>query len=98
MKVQWMAEVDLLTGENVANAKALLEQIKEDLLEQMRPAKFNENDPKSIIHKREESFERLCFQLRKHNIQSPEKLSTYTFYSSVQLIKEEVEAQTKQAR
>lgn len=91
-----MAEVDLLIGENVPNAKALLQQLKEDLLEQMRPSKFNENDPKSVIHKREESFERLCFQLRKNNIPSPDTLSTYTFYSSVQLIKEEMEAKNRQ--
>lgn len=90
-----MAEVDVLIGENVANAKAILEQIKEDLLEQLRPSRFNESDPTSIIHKRAESFERLCYQLRKNNIQSPEELSTYTFYSSVLLIKEEVDRQTK---
>ena len=93
--MQWLAEVDLLIGENVANAKALLEQIKEDLLEQMRPYKFNESDPTSIIHKREESFERLCYQLRKNGIQSPEALSTYSFYSTVLLIKEEVDRKTR---
>jgi len=93
-----MAEIDLFIGENVPNAKALLKQLKEDLLEQMRPSRFNESDQKSIIHKREESFERLCFQLRKNNIPSPENLSTYSFYSSIQLLKEEMEAKNRQAQ
>tara|TARA_R110000822_G_scaffold57267_5_gene144170 strand:- start:3183 stop:3446 length:264 start_codon:yes stop_codon:yes gene_type:complete len=85
-----------LIGENVPNAKAILQEIKNDLLEQLKPHKFNENDSKSIIHKREESFERLCFQLRKNNIPSPDTLSTYSFYSSIQLIKEEVESKNRQ--
>ena len=95
IKIQWMAEVDLLIGENVEHSKAILEQIKEDLLEQMRPYRFNEGDSSSIIHKREESFERLCYRLRKNNIQSPQDLSTYTFYSSILLIKEELDKQTR---
>ena len=85
-----------MTGENVVNAKALLEQLKYDLIEQMRPLRFNENDPNSIIHRREESFERLCFNLRKNNISHPENLSTYAFYATVQMIKEEQELKTRQ--
>lgn len=96
MKAQWSAEIDLLTGENVVNAQALLEQIKQDILEQLRPVKFNENDPKSVIHQRELSFSSLCYQLRKNNIPSPETLDTFSFYSSVQFLREEIEAKTRQ--
>jgi len=84
-----------MMGENVAHAKALLEQIREDILEQLRPPLLNENDPNSTLHRREESFERLCFQLRKNNIQSPESLSTYSFYLSVLMLKEENDAKLK---
>jgi hypothetical protein len=96
MKAQWTAEIDLLIGHNVLNAKALLEQLKQDLIEQMRPVRFNENDPNSVIHRREESFERLCFNMRKNNISHPENLSTYAFYATVQMIKEEQELKTRQ--
>jgi hypothetical protein len=85
-----------LIGENVVNAQALLEQLRADLIEQMRPLRFNENDPQSVIHKREESFERLCFNLRKNNITFPENLSTYAFYATVQMVKEEQELKSRQ--
>ena len=96
MKARWIAEIDILTGENQVNAKALLEQIRQDILEQIRPLKFNENDANSVLHQRELSFERLCFSLRKNNIPSPESLSTYSFYSSVLLMREEIEAKNRQ--
>lgn len=86
-----MAEIDLLIGKNTSHATALLEEIKKDLLEQIRPLKFNESSPQSVIHTRQESFERLCYQLRKNNIDDPDKMSTYTFYKSVDLLREEVE-------
>ena len=89
IKNQMIAEIDLLTGKNVDYAKSLLEEIKNDLLEQIRPLKFNESDTNSILHRREESFERLCFNLRKNNITDPENLSTYSFYKTVELIQEQ---------
>jgi hypothetical protein len=96
MKARWIAEIDILTGDNVINAKALLEQIRQDILEQIRPLKFNESDANSVLHMRELSFERLCFSLRKNNIPSPESLSTYSFYSSVLLMREEIESKNRQ--
>jgi hypothetical protein len=36
--------------------------------------------------------------LRKNNIPSPDTLTTYTFYTSIQLIKEEMEAKNKQVQ
>jgi hypothetical protein len=96
MKARWIAEIDILTGENQINAKALLEQIRQDILEQIRPLKFNESDANSVLHQRESSFERLCFSLRKNNIPSPESLSTYSFYLSVLLMREEIEAKNRQ--
>lgn len=86
-----LAELDLLIGKNVTHATALLEEIKKDLLEQIRPLKFDESSPHSVIHARQESFERLCYQLRKSNIDDPDKMSTYTFYKSVDLLREEIE-------
>lgn len=97
MKSQMMAEIDLLIGKNPAHAEALLEEIKKDLLEQIRPLKFDESDPKSVIHQRQESFERLCYQLRKNNINSPDTLSTYSFYKNIELLKEEVERKNRQS-
>lgn len=86
----------MLIGHKVEHAKALLEQIKADILEQIQPQKFNEDSSNSIIFKRRESFERLCYQLRKNNISNtPDNLSTYTFYMSVQLLQEEIEKQNK---
>jgi hypothetical protein len=84
-----IAELDLLTGKNIEYAKSLLEEIRNDLLEQIRPLKFNQSDTNSILHKREESFERLCFNLRKNNIADPENLNTYSFYKTVELIQEQ---------
>jgi hypothetical protein len=96
MKAKWSAEIDLLIGNNISHAKSLLEQIREDLMEQIRPHKFNEDNNNSIIFKRAESFERLCYQLRKNNISNdPSTLSTYTFYMSVQLLTEEIERTNK---
>lgn len=81
-----------MIGHNTAHAKSLLEQIKQDLLEQIKPHKFNEDNSQSIIFKRAESFERLCYQMRKNNISNdPTTLNTYTFYMSVQLLTEELE-------
>lgn len=91
LKAQWTAEIDILLGENTAHATALLKEIKAELLDQIRPIKLNEKDPSSEIHLRERSFEKLCFLLRKNNIINPENLSTYSFYSTVQFIKEEAE-------
>jgi hypothetical protein len=85
----------LINDDNV-NAKALLEQIRQDILEQIRPLKFNESDANSVLYERESSFERLCFSLRKNNIPSPESLSTYSFFTSVLLMREEVQAKTRQ--
>lgn len=88
----------MLIGHKVEHAKSLLEQIKADILDQIRPNKFNESDSNSIIFKRTESFERLCYQLRKNSISlNPENLPTYTFYMSVQLLQEEVERQNKRS-
>ena len=86
-----IAEIDLLIGKNPKHAQALLEEIKADLLEQIRPLKFNENSPQSVIHTRQESFERLCYNLKKNNVANPELMSTYSFYKSVDLLREEVE-------
>lgn len=91
LKAKWIAEIDLLIGENVVYATSLLEEIRRDLLEQIRPIKLNEADPQSVIHKRAESFERLCYQMRKNNIPHPEQLSTYSFYATVQIMKTEAE-------
>lgn len=89
----------MLIGHKVEHAKSLLEQIKQDILDQIRPNKFNESESTSIIFKRAESFERLCYQLRKNSISlNPDSLTTYTFYMSVQLLQEEVERQNKNAR
>jgi hypothetical protein len=96
MKARWVAEIDILTGENQINAKALLEQIRQDILEQIRPLKFNESDANSVLHQRESSFERLCFSLRKNGVSDPTTLSTYSFYSSILLLKEEAESKTRQ--
>lgn len=90
-----MAEIDLLIGKNTAHATALLEEIKKDLIEQIRPLKFNEGDPKSVIHQRQESFERLCYHLRKNNINNPDILSTYSFYKNVEIMKDEIERKNK---
>jgi hypothetical protein len=86
-----IAEIDLLIGKNTEHATALLEEVRKDLLEQIRPLKFNESNPQSVIHTRQESFERLCYQLRKNNIDRPEAMSTYSFYKSVDLLREEIE-------
>jgi hypothetical protein len=97
IKNQWRAEIDLLIGNNVKHAKALLEQIQQDLLEQIRPHVFNEGSVESVLHKREESFVRLCLELEKKGIKSPEDLSTYKYYKAVELIKEEADRQLKKA-
>ena len=92
MKAKWSAEVDLMMGEKTAHATALLKQIKEDLLEQIRPQRFNEDSSNSILFKRSESFERLCYQLRKNSVcTDPSSLTTYSFYISVQLLTDEIE-------
>jgi hypothetical protein len=96
MKARWIAEIDILTGDNVINARSLLEQIRQDILEQIRPLKFNESDANSVLHQRELSFERLCFSLRKNGVHDPTALSTYSFYSSVLLMREEIEAKNRQ--
>jgi hypothetical protein len=96
MKARWIAEIDILTGENQINAKALLEQIRQDILEQIRPLKFNESDHNSVLHQREFSFERLCFSLTKNGVPNPTNLSTYSFYSAILLMREEIEAKNKQ--
>jgi hypothetical protein len=96
MKARWIAEIDILTGDNVINARSLLEQIRQDILEQIRPLKFNESDANSVLHQRELSFERLCFSLRKNGVHDPTALPTYSFYSSVLLMREEIEAKNRQ--
>jgi hypothetical protein len=80
------AEIDLLIGKNTEYAKALLEDIKQQLLENIRPLRFNENSTDSVIHARAESFEKLCLRLRQNNIASPENLSTYSFYKTLELL------------
>jgi len=80
------AEIDLLIGKNTEYAKALLEDIKQQLLENIRPLKFNENSTESILHQRAESFEKLCFKLRQSGVHYPHTLSTYSFYKTLELI------------
>ena len=80
------AEIDLLIGKNPEYARALLEDIKQQLLENIRPLKFNENSPDSVIHQRAESFEKLCFKLRQSGIHYPETMSTYSFYKTLELM------------
>lgn len=80
------AEIDILIGKNPKYAKSLLEDIKQQLLENIRPLKFNENSPDSIIHQRAESFEKLCYKLRQSGIQNPESMGTYSFYKTLELI------------
>lgn len=95
IKLQWSAELDLITGQNPKHAQALLEQIQQDLLDQIRPYKFEESDIDSVIHKREESFIRLCLEMERKNIHNPESMTTLKFYKTVEILKEETDQQIR---
>jgi len=88
IKDRMCAEIDLLIGKNTEHAKALLEEIRAEILDNIRPLRFDENSPYSVIHKRAESFEKLCFRLRQNSINEPDKLSTYSFYKNIEIINE----------
>jgi hypothetical protein len=85
-KARMCAEIDILIGKNPEYAKSLLEDIRQQLLENIRPIRFNENNPESVMHQRSESFEKLCFKLRQSGIHYPESMSTYSFYKSLELL------------
>lgn len=85
----------MLIGNNVKYAESLLKQLRDDMLEQIRPYKYLETDHDSILHRREESFVRLCLDMERKGINSPENMNTYKFYKSVEIIKEEVDRQLR---
>jgi len=66
------------------------------MLEQIRPLKFMESDYDSVLHKREESFVRLCLDMERKGINSPDSMNTYKFYKTVEILKEEVDRQLRQ--
>ena len=65
------------------------------MLEQIRPSKYLETDYDSVLHKREESFVRLCLDMERKGINSPDNMNTYKFYKTVEILKEEVDRQLR---
>lgn len=98
IKAKMGAEIDLLIGKNPAHAHALLEEIQREIFENLKPLKFEESDPMSVLHTRQDAFERLCFRLRQEGIQEPTTLSTYSFYKTVELINQKAQKNVQSDR